>query len=238
MSGDIHALSGAYVVDAVDDFERAQFERHLTGCPDCRLEVDSLREGAALLAETTAQEAPAELRSRVLGTIETVRPLPPLFADVQQRARAHRRRVPTMIAAAAALVAIGGAGVTAWHPWEQPTEITATPQQLEEAPDAEVLSTRLAGGGAITLTRSASLNTAYVSTRDMPRLQDGQTYQLWTIHDGQEVPAGLVDGDASKVLVEGDPGTAQALAITIEPAGGVEEPTTDYVVASFDFSDA
>ena len=28
-SADIHALSGAYAVDAVDDLERARFERHL-----------------------------------------------------------------------------------------------------------------------------------------------------------------------------------------------------------------
>ena len=40
---DIHALSGAYAVDALDDIERAQFERHLAECPACRSEVDSLR---------------------------------------------------------------------------------------------------------------------------------------------------------------------------------------------------
>ena len=53
---DIHALSGAYAVDALDDDERAQFEAHLAGCPSCRSEVDSLREAAALLAETTVAE--------------------------------------------------------------------------------------------------------------------------------------------------------------------------------------
>jgi hypothetical protein len=26
---DVHALSGAYAVDALDDIERAQFQRHL-----------------------------------------------------------------------------------------------------------------------------------------------------------------------------------------------------------------
>ena len=50
---DIHALSGAYAVDALDDIERAQFERHLAECPACTSEVASLREAAALLAETT-----------------------------------------------------------------------------------------------------------------------------------------------------------------------------------------
>ena len=238
MSGDIHALSGAYAVDAVDDFERAQFERHLAGCADCQAEVDSLREGATLLAETVSQQAPPDLRDRVLSTIETVRPLPPLFADVQDRARAHRRRLPAMVAAAAAFVVIGGVGATVWHPWEQPSSTGFTAAQLEQATDVQVLTKELDGGGAITVTRSPSLNSAYVSTHNMPRLQSGRTYQLWTIHDGVEVPAGLVDGDASKVLVEGDPGSAQGLAITIEKAGGVETPSTDRIVAAFDFPES
>ncbi len=74
---DVHALSGAYAVDALDDIERAAFERHLAECADCRAEVASLRETAALLAETTAVEPPAALRDRVLADIATVRPLPP-----------------------------------------------------------------------------------------------------------------------------------------------------------------
>ena len=41
-SADIHALSGAYAVDAVDDIERAEFERHLATCADCREEVAEL----------------------------------------------------------------------------------------------------------------------------------------------------------------------------------------------------
>lgn len=239
MSGDIHALSGAYVVDAVDDFERAQFERHLAGCDDCRLEVASLREGTALLAETVSQQAPAALRDQVLSTIEMVRPLPPIFADVSERARSHRRRMPTMIAAAAALVVIGGVGATVWHPWEQPSNnVSVSAAALSTAPDAQVLTQKLAGGGAITVTRSKALNAAYVSTRNMPRLQSGQTYQLWTIHDGLEVPAGLVDGDASKVVVDGDTDSASGMAVTIEPAGGVDKPSSDLIVAAFDFTEA
>ena len=43
---DVHALSGAYAVDALDDIERAAFERHLAACAECRAEVASLRETA------------------------------------------------------------------------------------------------------------------------------------------------------------------------------------------------
>ena len=73
---DVHALSGAYAVDALDDIERAQFERHLAECPACTAEVQSLRETAALLAETTAIAPSKELRARILADITTVRPLP------------------------------------------------------------------------------------------------------------------------------------------------------------------
>ena len=57
MTSDIHALSGAYAIDALDDIERAQFERHLAECAECRDEVDSLREAAGLLVETADHRA-------------------------------------------------------------------------------------------------------------------------------------------------------------------------------------
>ena len=34
---------GAYVLEALDDDERAEVEAHLAGCPECRAEADDLR---------------------------------------------------------------------------------------------------------------------------------------------------------------------------------------------------
>ncbi|GAA5035511.1 anti-sigma factor [Terrabacter aeriphilus] len=78
MSEDIHALSGAYAVDALDDVERARFERHLTGCSACRAEVESLVAAAVQLSVLTEVAPPPSLRARVLADIANVRPLPPL----------------------------------------------------------------------------------------------------------------------------------------------------------------
>jgi anti-sigma-K factor RskA len=78
MSADIHSLVGAYAVDAVDDHERAAFERHLAECPECRAEVAELRETAARLSLGTQVTPPTTLRDSVLAGIRTVRPLPPL----------------------------------------------------------------------------------------------------------------------------------------------------------------
>ena len=74
---DVHALSGAYAVDALDDLERARFERHLSECQDCEDEVATLREASSLLADTVAVAPPGALRDRVLAGITTVRPDPP-----------------------------------------------------------------------------------------------------------------------------------------------------------------
>ena len=71
---EVHALSGAYAVDALDDLERARFEAHLRECAECQAEVDSLREAAASLA-LDAVEPPEQLRAEVLAGIETIRPL-------------------------------------------------------------------------------------------------------------------------------------------------------------------
>ena len=80
MSEDIHALSGAYAVDALDDVERARFERHLAGCSACQAEVDSLVAAAHQLSALTEVAPPPSLRAKVLAEIATVRPLPPIEA--------------------------------------------------------------------------------------------------------------------------------------------------------------
>ena len=101
MSPDLHHLSGAYAVDALDDAERASFEQHLAVCADCRAEVAELSATAHSLGALTEATPPASLRDSVLSGIARVRPLPPLHEDAGEPAPvvtapaadpAHRRR--------------------------------------------------------------------------------------------------------------------------------------------------
>ncbi|MFN8076713.1 MAG: anti-sigma factor [Kineosporiaceae bacterium] len=78
LSGDPHALAGAYAVDALDDVTRAAFERHLTTCADCAEEVTGLRETAARLALGVAAAPPPGLRGAVLAQVARTPQLPPL----------------------------------------------------------------------------------------------------------------------------------------------------------------
>ena len=123
--GSIHALSGAYVVDALDDDEREAFEEHLPGCADCTDEVASLREAAALLADDAAMTPPPSLRTGVLAGIKTIRPLPPETRAEVVRLRPRRFRLATLAVAAAVLAILGIAAVA--QPWNTgPTTTSAS----------------------------------------------------------------------------------------------------------------
>ncbi|HET9421854.1 MAG TPA: anti-sigma factor [Nocardioides sp.] len=239
---DIHALSGAYAIDALDDVERARFERHLAECADCTAEVASLREAAALLPETTMARPPAALRDRVLADIDAVRPLPPVVTTAPDSGdRRPRRRLLALVAAAAALVAIGAVGATVWHPWsdessQAPSQTAA--ERIRAADDAESWTERFDDGSSVTITRSAELNGAIVETHDMAPAGADKVYQLWLQHDDRMVSAGLMpEGPDNTVVLEGDPATADGFGITREPAGGSDEPTQP-PVALVDFEEA
>ncbi len=73
-----HSNVGAYVVDALEPAERAEFRAHLDSCPSCRREVTEFAETAAELAMLVEATPPAALRRQTLASIGAVRPLPPL----------------------------------------------------------------------------------------------------------------------------------------------------------------
>jgi anti-sigma factor RsiW len=236
MNSDIHALVGAYAVDALDDLERAAFERHLAECPACQQEVAGLQEAAGLLGALSTTAPPPSLRDRVLADITTVRPLPPAVEPPVVVTGAHapggrsRFRPRLLVAAAAALIALGGA-VTIAQPWEDEssqTQLTAA-ERVAAAEDAETFTKTLDNGAEATLVRSRSLNEAVLVTNDMPDAPDGSVYELWLVHDDQMVPAGLMTGGDHEIVLEGDPATANGFGITVEPDGGSDQPTSEPV---------
>ena len=233
---EIHALSGAYAVDALDDLERAAFERHLAGCAECRAEVDSLREAAAMIAETTPVAPPTELRGRVLAGITTVRPLPP---EIPAPA-ARRRRLPRLLGAvAAAAVLVVGGVVVAQQPWAE-DETVQPPSAIDAvlgADDARSTTLDFPGGASATVTHSDSLGKAVLQTRDMPPPPKGRVYQVWF----DQPDAGMVSAAVMPVkedqtlLLEGDAASATGAGITVEPEGGSAEPSSE-PIALFDFA--
>lgn len=235
---DIHALSGAYAVDALDETERAEFEEHLAVCAECRAEVASFRETAALLSEAETETPPRSLRAGVLSGISQIRPLPPEIPEPEPDAEiaadevsvVRRRRLPQILVAAAAVVLLA-VGVLAWHPWQHDEATLA--DQILNAPDAVSVVEDVPGGGQLTLTRSPSLGRAVLVGHDVPAAGAGKTYQMWLQQPGQEmVSAGLMPDAAEPTVLTGDAGSAAAAAVSVEPEGGSAHPSKN-VVAVF-----
>jgi anti-sigma-K factor RskA len=232
----LHALSGAYVVDALDQEEREAFERHLPRCLDCQAEVASLREATALMADDAALTPPDSLRTSVLAGISTIRPLPPEIAQPRTEEsapsnvvpmRRRRFRVASLVAAAAvaASVAVG----VAWHPWDdQNTSSVSAADQVLAAADAQKVSLDFKDGSSASVYRSKSKGKAVILTDGMAAPPSGKVYELWFQDSkGTMVPAGLMPKSPdAKVLLKGDAAKATAIGITVEPDGGSQAPTT------------
>lgn len=69
---DLHALAGAYALDALDGRELARFERHLRRCAACTDEVRAFAATAAALAFAVAAPPPPSLKGRVLAAIDAL----------------------------------------------------------------------------------------------------------------------------------------------------------------------
>lgn len=238
---DQHALTGAYAVDALDADERARFEAHLATCADCREEVASLQEAAALLG-TDPVEPPSSVRDSILAGIASIRPLPPETTPVapvgrdELAARRTRRslaqrlaRTPLLVAAAAVLLlAVGTALVRPWADDAPDREEVSAIDRVLTAADATSVVQEFPDGARATVTVSRSEGRAVIQTTDMALAPEGKVYELWLQQpNGAMVPAGLMPDEAdNEVLLEGDASSAKAVGITIEPDGGSELPTT------------
>ncbi|AMM19906.1 hypothetical protein AX769_06730 [Frondihabitans sp. PAMC 28766] len=76
---EVDSLSGAYVLNALNDDERTLFEARMSESDDIRTEVTDLKETALLLGHAVKPVAPSPaLRASILGLIESTPQLPPL----------------------------------------------------------------------------------------------------------------------------------------------------------------
>lgn len=235
---DIHALSGAYAVDALDELERARFERHLAACTECRTEVNSLRETTVGLSELTSTPPPPALRASILSEIKSIRPLPPEVSR-QATSRDHRFRLAPL--AAAALIAIAGVGtaIVVHQTGDSTSQVTSLSAQVLHAPDAREVDVDLPGPALARVVRSVSVGRAVLVTHDMPAPPAGKVYQLWLQNSaGRMISAGLMPtGGNQTVVLRGNASDAKAAGITVEPAAGSAQPTSA-PLALFEFAQA
>ena len=237
MTTDIHALAGAYALDAIDDLERVAFERHLRECPACATELVELRETAARLADRAWSVPPPRLREQVLAQAAQTRQLPPERVPPAGRSAGARPWPRRVALAAAAVVLVAGAGVTGYAVQEQrvrdaevaaaqATQRTAEIQAVLAAPDARLAQDTVDGGGRLTVVASAERDAGVLVLAGARTPAADQAYQLWLIGDAGPVSAGVLPaGTAGDTVLVDRVGGAQQVGLTLEPAGGSPAPT-------------
>ncbi|MEV8316552.1 anti-sigma factor [Streptomyces sp. NPDC059900] len=241
-AADLHTMTGAYVLHALSDEERTEFERHLEVCEACGQEVRELAATAGRLARAVSVAPPADMKSDVLRRIATVRQQPPHTPPPGKTGGgAGRGRQLSRFALAACLAAAAAfGGVAVWQheradeAGERAQQAQARSEELAKvlaAPDAKASTGRLTDGATGTVVVAKSLNQAAFVAARMPGPPSGKVYQLWFNDDGTMRSAGLMDPDRSTeaVLLDGPVDQASGIGITVEPAGGSKEPTSDPV---------
>ncbi|MER7719765.1 anti-sigma factor [Streptomyces flaveolus] len=235
---DLHALTGAYAVHALGSDERAAFERHLAACDDCAQEVAEFTATAGRLALASTVRTRPAMREQVLKRVTTVRQMPPSAAPAERVRRGVRRGQGSarwaLAACVAAAAAFGGTAVWQYQRAQDAQhEAAQTQRHVEDlagvlaAPDAKSRSAHLAGGTG-TLVVSAGRDRAVFMASNLAAPPRGKVYQLWFADGTKMRSAGLLKADDSSqaVLMQGAVDGASGVGITVEPAGGSQQPTS------------
>ncbi|AXK46618.1 anti-sigma factor domain-containing protein [Brachybacterium saurashtrense] len=168
---------------------------------------------------------------------------PPAEVVPLDRYRASVRRSRWTAAAAAALLVSTVVGVSMWNSErlaEQEAraslEAIASAQEGAEqeramlseimaADDAAHMILPSAEGGELQLMYSRQEQAMIVQSAGLPALPASETYQLWMIDGEDIVSAGMLEDPQESMMHDGALPDGVEIGLTIEPAGGSEQPT-------------
>ena len=229
---EIHELSAAYALDALEGNDLEAFEEHLARCAECRENVTTFQRAAAELAyDVDAPEPPAALRNRILDQAASERPkVVPL----------PRRRWALPVAAAAAVAAgIAAVGLAFWAAdlSQQLDDVQAEQHRANEAlialidPSASHFALEGADGVLVVDAESGEGSLVISGLEGAP---SEKTYEAWVIEGDQAVPAGLFSGGGEQTVVPLTVPVPEGaiVAVTVEQAGGVDQPTQQPIITS------
>lgn len=246
---ELHDLAAPYALDALDGADQERFEAHLATCPACRAEVDDLREIAVGLSEGLELAPPPALRERLLeqvaaeaaptapaaddaapGEASTVRSLderrtPQHRTGPDRAGRTGGARRWWLAAAAAVVVGAGAWGAVEVLGQGDPAD------RIVQAQDARTYEADTPDG-QVSVVASADEDAAVLRLPGgLAAPPAGQVYQAWWVGaDGSARSAGLIAEDVvedGQALLEGGFAGAAAVGLTVEPAGGSQQPTSE-----------
>ena len=234
METGIHELTAGYALDALDADERHAYEAHLAGCEHCQQELESFwTTTEALAVAASGPEPTAALRERILADVRAEPPQNVIPLE------SRRRRAAPGLGAVAAVAAVVALAVGLWGS-DLSSDLDETRAALEREraaaavlADPDARSVALAEGeGRLVVGPDGR---AVLVVDGLGPAPAGKTYELWIAQEGGDpVPAGVFPGaDGREIaLVDGTVDTGEVVLVTVEPAGGVDAPTTEPILGT------
>ena len=235
---DLHDLTPAYALDALDPAEREEYEGHLATCERCREELEGFWQVSGSLARAAGgPPPPASLRERIL---EQARQRAARQRSVQRHPVAASFAVPVLssVAAVAAVVAIG-LGVWAASLSNELDDVRG--QLASDAGAVAILADPQTARSSSSPAQTAASSCPRPAgrrwwSRASTRAPAGKTYEIWVIEGGKPKPAGLFEAAGTRtVLTLSRPVPDDAIvAVTVERDGGVSLPTGTPIITVAD----
>ncbi len=135
---------------------------------------------------------------------------------------------------AAAVAVVAAIGVAIWSASDSSPEVAEQIEAVFALPDVEALELHGDVDG-VRILHSPSSTAAVLVDDDMPDPGDDRAYQLWFSRDGIVTPANVFRPDSDghvEVLVEDFQPVGAVITVTLEPAGGSDQPTGPPIVSS------
>jgi len=224
-------LKEAYVLGALPEVERHEFEEYLGTHPARQTEIDDLLTVAGLLAlSPQEQDPPPQLRRNIMSVVEAEarRPAAPMRSRFAGLWEILSLRNLTLGAAAVLVI-----GLFTWNMVLR-GEVQDLNGEVANLQDAQQESRMIALQGSGTAQQAQAevmvLEDHYgvLMAEDLPKAPEHRTYQIWVIDGDQPEPGGLFspEGEAVAAVVKKPLEGADAVAVTVEPEGGSPQPTT------------
>jgi anti-sigma-K factor RskA len=237
---DLDSQIEAYMLDQLSAADRLQVERALAADPALQQRKEELEHSLELIAFAGAVAPPVGLRERVLARVGAPEPVRsvviPMWgvwaaASLLLLAAVGIYLTTSRIARVEAELAAVRESNERLTQHVNQTSIAATNLKTEFRLTSagyrriELTATPTSPGGSAVVFWSADEGETYF-VGQLPPVPAGKQYQLWALHNGQPIDAGVLGVIPNGILepMQKIP-KADAFAVTLEPMGGSRSPT-------------